>query len=293
MSINRINLILNGNQSLSKVLINLRNVICSNDISVIYTHEDKYGVSNALRDVYSMSEDEISSISYYEKFNQYKKHLFTGDNQKRLIFLRLPNLKFKTIPAAINSMLLFSDNVFDAHYCHYFSDDLVFKEAYNPEKYEEFIELYGDRIYLNAKTHPGNFIFNRLVPRFIFSTEKIPFKFYFYQYEGKDHFVIDRKTCKLLFDENLKKLYIQEFVIRCKENGLISHTTFYPDFEVRDIVVRDEEFPHTLEYQEYQEMLNHDEKYFKVTLKKYITYENDVSDIITRCSKIVENYRKD
>lgn len=293
MSIERINLILNGNQQIGKVLENLKQVICCSDISVVYTYEDKNAVHEALASVYGMSETDIDENTYYEKFNQYKKGMFTGDKQKRMIFLRLPNSKFKTISGAINSMMLFADNNFAPHYCHYFSDDIIFKEEYNPGKYEYFIETYGDSIYLNAKTHPGNFLFNRLVPRFVFSTKKMPFNFYFYQYEGRDHFVIDRYKCKLLFDENLQKLYIPEFMIRCKEKGFISHTTFYPDFETKDIVVRDENLPHVLEYHKYQEMLSHDETYFKETIKKFIPFENDVSDIIERCTNIVKEHKQE
>lgn len=286
-NIPRVNLILNGIHELRKVANNLKKIICSEDVLLLYTFESEDVVKNVLKDEIGYSDEYIAENMYYNIFNKYKASDFTIF--KRIIVLKIPNNKFKTKSAAFNSMFRFCDDIIHAKYLHVFCDDIkIAEDDYSPLNYEEFMELFDENIYLDAKTNTGNYIFKQLVPRFIFVTKLLKSPICFYQYEGRDHFILNRDKIKIYFDEKIKHIYLVEFLIRLKKSNLIKHLTFFPDPFIKNTIIRDSSLPYSIKSPSIKEEYINDEVYIRDTLKEFIQPENDTNIIIKECMDIIE-----
>ena len=286
----RVNVILNGKRDLAKVLENLKPIVQSDDRILLYTKSEVGEVKKCFADVIGIAEDDFNEQCSYVKFNQYKKENYTDDKCKRISVMKMPNLLFDSISAALNSVLDFCDDVEIARFVHFFYDDvkLVDEKRYSPSKYEWYMDEFSEPFIIDAKLNKANFAFKKLSPRFIFLSSKIESPVSFYQFDGKDHFIIDRVNNHLRFDEGVKRLYMIEYIIRAHEAKIVKHFTFYPDPTLEMYFKRDESMPQMTATNELMEEYRHDDDYIRNTLKKFVTPESSVDPIISEMGGVIK-----
>lgn len=285
----RVNVILNGKRELSTVIKNLKPLFESDDTLLLYTKSEKEALKSALNESGIVKSEDFDSNVSYDKFNEYKADDFK-DGSKRIIAIRIPQSLFKSIPHALNDILKFVDTTGIARFVHVFYDDLKITNTkeYGPDKYEWYMDEFDEPLIVDPKMNRANFSFAKLSPRFIYMTRILPSPVSFYQFEGRDHFIIDRSKCNIMFDEKMKRLYMIEYIIRAHANGFVKHLTFYPDPVIGQYIERDAELPITVGSNELMKEYQNDDKYIRETLKLSIAPESSVDPIIDYMTEIIK-----
>jgi len=289
---NRVNVIINGKRDINKVADNLKNIINSDDCTIIYTFVSEKEIKNVLSNITNKTESEISDMMTYSKFNEYKKSEFCNDFSKKFIIFKMPNLLFKKIPNAFNAALKFVDETEIARFVHFFCDDVkeINFEKYDPSLYEWYMTKFDCPFISDPKTNTGNFAFKKLAPRFVLVSQKLKHPISFYQFEGKEHFIIDRSLLKENFDEHLNRMYMTEYIIRLNKKGIIKHMTFYPDPFLETLFTRDCSMEYTLLTDDVKKQFESDDKYISDTLKVSIIPESSVDPIIEEHGRVIDTF---
>lgn len=285
----RINFILNGKIELSNVVDNLKKLFDSEDPILLIS---KSGIDEAKKIFFEkLGKDEkwFEDNVYTSKFNDVDYDMIKTSETKKIYLINTPNSLYRTISTAYNDGFKFVDNTGIAKFIHVFADDCkIVSENYNPSNYEWFMATFSVPFIMDSKMNHGNYAFKKYSPRFVFmSKENLPQPVSFAQYESKDHFIIDRDEMRLNFDEKVKRLYVPELVIRLKKEGLIKHTSFYPDPVLEQWVCRDDKLVNSVDANTLMKEYYDDEHYIKDTLKSSIEIENAVDPLIKEMVDVI------
>lgn len=285
----RINFILNGKIELSNVVDNLKKLFDSEDPILLIS---KSGIDEAKKIFFEkLGKDEkwFEDNVYTSKFNDVDYDMIKTSETKKIYLINTPNSLYRTISTAYNDGFKFVDNTGIAKFIHVFADDCkIVSENYNPSNYEWFMSTFSVPFIMDSKMNHGNYAFKKYSPRFVFmSKENLPQPVSFAQYESKDHFIIDRDEMRLNFDEKVKRLYVPELVIRLKKEGLIKHTSFYPDPVLEQWVCRDDKLVNSVDANTLMKEYYDDEHYIKDTLKSSIEIENAVDPLIKEMVDVI------
>ena len=285
----RINFILNGKIELSNVVDNLKKLFDSEDPILLIS---KSGIDEAKKIFFEkLGKDEkwFKDNVYTSKFNDVDYDIIKTSETKKIYLINTPNSLYRTISTAYNDGFKFVDNTGIAKFIHVFADDCkIVSENYNPSNYEWFMATFSVPFIMDSKMNHGNYAFKKYSPRFVFmSKENLPQPVSFAQYESKDHFIIDRDEMRLNFDEKVKRLYVPELVIRLKKEGLIKHTSFYPDPVLEQWVCRDDKLENSADANTLMKEYYDDEHYIKDTLKSSIEIENAVDPLIKEMVDVI------
>jgi len=288
----RITAILNCRQELPRVLKNLEKVFSANDKVLLVTKSEKSEVYSSIKEFLSVDDKWVDENVTYDRFNEVKyDEISKVVDSKRIFCIKAPNSLYHTISTAYNDVLKFVDSTKVARFVHFFADDCkIVSDSYDPTAYEWFMETFSEPFVMDSKLNSGNYAFKKYSPRFVFMSKtylRQPISFV--QYETKDHFVVDVENFKYRFDEKVKRLYIPELVHRLHKDGVIKHTSFYPDPVLEQWVKRDETLPFSKNIEEIVKDYSNDEKYLKETLKVAIAVENAVDPIINEVVAVIKS----
>jgi hypothetical protein len=292
---NRANVIINGYTDLDKLTDNLNPIFKSNDPLIFLTAFPLSKVKSHFEQIGFIT-DVDSELVYIERFKEFKSVKL--NETTKLVVIQMPNNRFKTISGALNAVLRINNSMAFAKFLHFYSDDLKFVDneahspVYVPNIYEKFMDEFGESFIIDCKMNDNNYAFKRLSPRFVFCSQLIATPISFFQYEGKDHFVINSLSCTELFDENLNRMYMSEFIIRLHEKGVVKHLTFYPDPIPYKVVERDTTLPSNVKANIVLNEYQNDEQYIRETLKKAVTPEVSVDPLVQELSTIITTKMK-
>ena len=126
-------------------------------------------------------------------------------------------------------------------FVHIFHDDLIINANFDAEKYEKFMVEYKLGFYTNPRLSPLNYIYDMVAPRLIINAEKYTKALInIFAFDSKEHIIIDTRTNKELFQEDLEHLYNIEYIYRCQKANILPFLNFYfDDGEIADDVTRD------------------------------------------------------
>lgn len=287
----RIHIIMNGKTNLKTVLDNLGILLTGADKVLFYTISGESEFKREIQNYLKCSDESLATMVSYEPFNKYHAERYMDGMCPKIIGIKMPNSRFRSVSTALNHALEFVDKTKIAEYMHFFFDDIrIVNPDYSPDMYEWYMDMFNVPILTDIKTNTGNYIFKKLVPRFIFvSNEHLKSPVSFYQYEGRDHFIINRNKCKMNFDEKIKRFYVTEYLVRAKSVGLINHLTFYPDPVMTAVVKRDENLPYTVFTEEIRKEFAKDEEYMKNILHECIVPESSVDPLVDEHSKVIKD----
>ena len=284
MAKTRITVILNARRDLEKVLRNLAPVFRPDDTVLLYTSAGRDSVKKAFSDALGIDCGDFSGDVGYVRFNEYRSSDYADGKAPSVIVMRMPNELFHTIPTALNHALEFVVRTDIARYVHFFYDDLVVCDAdhYRPSEYEWFMEKYGEPFLADCKLNRQNFVFRRLVPRLVFMSSRLHDKLSFYNFEGRDHFIVDRTKVDIRFDERIRRFYMIEFLSRAHKAGIVGNVTWYPDPVFAETVKRDPSFEQRLVDEQVVAEVREDEKYMRDVLKFDMSPEPEVEPVLRR-----------
>lgn len=278
----RIYAVLNGKRDLSKVASNLKQLFTDGNKVLLYTKSELSEVKDVFEKVLGIEQQKFDESASYVKFNKYNADDFKDGKSKRIVVVRMPQSLFKSIPHALNSMIGFIKSTGIARFAHFFYDDLKIPSGvvYDPSAYEWYMDMFSEPFILDEKMNQANYSFKKLSPRFVFVSRELKSPVSFYQFEGKDHFVMDIENFSSNFNEKLKRLYMIEYIIRAHSEGFVKHMTFYPDPVIENTVVRDDGIPSAIATDEIMKEYSADDSYIRDTLKLAIKAESSVDPII-------------
>ena len=287
---NRIYAILNGRQELSTVVRNLKQLFTDDCGVLLYTKSPLSEVQSVFESEGIVGEGQFGDMVSYTKFNEYKAEDFRDGKAAKYTVIRMPQSLFKTVPHALNHMMEFATSTGIARFVHFFFDDLKVADGktYRPDGYEWYMDMFDEPFILDAKLNRANYAFNKLSPRFIFASKLLKSPVSFYQFEGRDHFIIDVTKFSARFDEHIKRLYMVEYVARAHANGIVKHPTFYPDPVLEATVVRDPALAQTPSTEEVMKEFHADDQYIRGTLKVALRAETSIDPIIDYMSAVIE-----
>lgn len=287
----RINFILNGKRELSGVVDNLKRLFESEDPMLLISKSGLDEAKNVFFEKLGKDEKWFDENVYHAKFNEVDYDKIKSYPTKKVYLIKTPNSLYHTISTAYNDGLKFVDSTGIARFVHVFADDCkIVSENYNPLSYEWFMSNFSVPFVMDSKLNQGNYAFKKYSPRFVFmSREYLPQPVSFVQYESKDHFIVDRDEMKFNFDEKVKRLYVPELVIRLRKEGLLKHTSFYPDPVLEQWVKRDERCVASTDANTFIKEYSEDERYIKEVLKSSIAIENAVDPLIKEMVDVIKN----
>lgn len=288
----RISVILNGKRELAKVLKNLEKVFSVNDKVLLLTKSEKSEVFSTIKEFLSVDDKWIDDNVTYDRFNAVNYDEISSIAQSKRIFcIRMPNSLYRTISTAYNDALNFIEKTNIARFAHFFADDcMIVSDSYDPTVYEWFMSTFGEPFIMDSKMNNGNYAFRKYSPRFVFMSKtylKQPISFV--QFESKDHFIVDMENFRYRFDEKVKRLYIPELIYRLHKDGVVKHTSFYPDPVLEQWVKRDDTLECQKDINEMVKEYSVDEKYMKETLKISFNVENAVDPIINELVSVIKS----
>jgi len=291
---NRVYVILNGKRDLSKVAENLKQLFNDGNTVLLYTKSELSEVKSVFEEKLEISQESFDAVATYVKFNEYNADDFKDGKSKKIVVVKMPQSLFKSIPHALNSIIKFATSTGIGRFVHFFYDDLKIPtgKTYDPSAYEWYMDMFNEPFVLDAKLNRANFSFKKLSPRFIFVSKELKSPVSFYQFEGKDHFIIDVEHFSSNFDEKLKRLYMIEYIIRAHSEGFVKHMTFYPDPVLEETVVRDTEIPSAVATEDIMKEYQSDDVYIRETLKLSIKAESSVDPIINYMTGIIRKNEK-
>lgn len=286
----RINFVLNGKRELSSVVDNLRKLFESEDPMLLISKSGLDEAKSVFSDKLGKDSKWFDENVYHAKFNEVDYDEIKSLSTKKVYLIKTPNSLYHTISTAYNDGLKFVDETGIARFVHVFADDCkIVSSNYNPSAYEWFMSNFSVPFVMDSKLNQGNYAFKKYSPRFVFmSREYLPQPVSFVQYEAKDHFIVDRDNMKFNFDEKVKRLYVPELVIRLKKEGLVKHTSFYPDPVLELWVKRDEKLGTSTNVNTFIKEYSEDERYIKDVLKSSIAIENAVDPLIKEMVDVIK-----
>lgn len=286
----RINFVLNGKRELSSVVDNLRKLFESEDPMLLISKSGLDEAKSVFSDKLGKDSKWFDENVYHAKFNEVDYDEIKSLPTKKVYLIKTPNSLYHTISTAYNDGLKFVDETGIARFVHVFADDCkIVSSNYNPSAYEWFMSNFSVPFVMDSKLNQGNYAFKKYSPRFVFmSREYLPQPVSFVQYEAKDHFIVDRDNMKFNFDEKVKRLYVPELVIRLKKEGLVKHTSFYPDPVLELWVKRDEKLGTSTNVNTFIKEYSEDERYIKDVLKSSIAIENAVDPLIKEMVDVIK-----
>lgn len=287
----RLNFILNGKRELASVVDNLNMLFKSDDPILLITKCSNEEAATVFKEKLGLDTKWFSDNVYCSKFNEIDYKSIIDNDIKKIYLIRTPNSLYRTISTAYNDGFKFVDKTGIARFIHVFADDCrIISDNYNPDTYEWFMDKFSVPFIMDSKLNQGNYAFKKYSPRFVFmSKEHLPQPVSFVQYESKDHFIVDRDNMKLNFDEKVKRLYVPELVIRLHKDGLVKHTSFYPDPVLDKWVEIDERLPAVNDIKTFMKEYSEDEKYIRDELKETISIENAVDPIIKEMADVINS----
>ena len=287
---NRIHVIINGKRDFSQVAKNLKAILSSDDMILIYTFESYEKVLKILSEVLEKDEGYFEENSVYAKFNAYKRLNISIDTIKKFTIFAMPNNLFHKIPNAYNAALDFVNDTNVAKYVHIYADDVkcVNEDKLDFAKYEWYMETFDCPFITDPKVNANNYAFKKVSPRFVLVSQKLKTPLSFYQFEGKDHFIVDIDRFTERFDEHIYRLYMYEMVIRLCNKGIFKHMTFYPDPVIDVVFKRDDTIPYTVITDEIRKEFASDENYITNTLHEQLIPESSVDPIVAEHGKIID-----
>ena len=290
----RAHAILNAKAPLGRLVENLRPIFTSTDkdTATILITKEPLDSAVAILGSFGIPESTIYRIT---KITDYDSGPL--EEGRRFVLVSMPNNLFHSLPKAYNWILELNSRKNIARYVHFFADDIRFcagaGESYDPRSYERFSRRFNEPFVIDCKTNPANFAFRKMSPRFVFISSKLEAPISYYQYEAKEHFMVDTELVSDRFDENLQRMYITEMLIRLHERGVVRHLTFYPDPVIEPLVEQTDEFGHLVPMDVLAKEYESDRRHFALTLKKEVVAETSVDPIVAEVSAVLGAEMKD